>query len=62
MDEELLHKKKSIPPKLMYHFPACVKDVICKKKKVDGYENLQVWLTDCVNVHEGTENETETEC
>lgn len=31
MDEEL-HKGKSIPPKLMYHSPACVKDVNSKKK------------------------------
>lgn len=61
MDEELLHKRKPIPPKLMYHSPACVKDVKSKKTKVDGYESPQVWLTDCVNVHKGTEHEAETE-
>lgn len=45
----------------MYHSPACVKDVNSKKPKVDGYEDPQVWLTDCVNIHKGTENEAETE-
>lgn len=62
MDEELLHKRKSIPPKLLYHSPACVKDVNSKKNpEVDGYESPQVWLQDRVNVHKGTENEAENE-
>ena len=51
-----------MPPKLMCHSSTCVKDVNNKKPKADGCENPEVWLTDCVNIHKGTENEAETEC